>query len=160
MKRKLLTILALLAVMSLLLAACAASAPQQPAAGEVASPEVLRVWIQWGDNPQQVQELFDQYTAETGVKVEVTAPIDGDKILPALTGSNPPDILVLSGGDAATQLNIDGSAVTLYITPPSGYGATIEYTATIGSDCCSDLTLTISTPTADCPTNLTITPRC
>lgn len=64
------------------------------------------------------------------------------------------------GTGQATQLNIDGSAVTLYITPPSGYGATIEYTATIGSDCCSDLTLTISTPTADCPTTLTITPRC
>ena len=53
-----------------------------------------------------------------------------------------------------------GVAPGVAAAPPSGYGATIEYTATIGSDCCSDLTLTISTPTADCPTNLTITPRC
>jgi multiple sugar transport system substrate-binding protein len=64
-----------------------------------AEPETLRVWIQWGDNPQQIQELFDKYTAETGIKVEVTAPLEEDKILPSLTGSDPPDILVLSGGD-------------------------------------------------------------
>jgi multiple sugar transport system substrate-binding protein len=113
MKNKLLTILALLAVMALLLAACAAPATQQPAAGDAASPEALRVWIQWGDNPQQVQELFDQYTAETGVKVEVTAPIDDDKILPALTGSNPPDILVLSGGDAAKSYYKEGLTLDL-----------------------------------------------
>ena len=68
----------------------------QPAAEE---PELLRVWIQWGDNPQQIQELFDKYTAETGIKVEVTAPLEDDKILPSLTGSDPPDVLVLSGGD-------------------------------------------------------------
>jgi multiple sugar transport system substrate-binding protein len=114
MKNRLPTLLAVLVVISLVLAACApAGAPaQEPAAGEAAgeaaAPEILRVWIQWGDNPQQVQTLFDKYTAATGIKVEVTAPLEDDKILPALTGSNPPDVLVLSGGDAAKSYYKEG----------------------------------------------------
>ena len=69
------------------------------AAPPVSETKLLRVWIQWGDNPAQLQALFDKYTALTGIKVEVTAPLEDTKILPALTGSEPPDILVLSGGD-------------------------------------------------------------
>src|SRR5262245_36811822 len=91
MKNKLFKLLALLAMASMLLTACGG--------GAASEPDVLRVWIQWGDNPQQIQTLFDKYTAETGIKVEVTAPLEEDKILPALTGSEPPDVLVLSGGD-------------------------------------------------------------
>jgi multiple sugar transport system substrate-binding protein len=83
-------LLSTILVFSLFLAACGAKAPANP---------VMHVWIQWGDNPQQIQTLFDKYTKETGIKVEVTAPLATDKILPALTGSEPPDILVLSGGD-------------------------------------------------------------
>lgn len=106
MARKLLSILSVLLVASMLLAACGG--------GNAASDEkVLRVWIQWGDNPQQIQELFDKYTAESGIKVEVTAPIDDDKVLPALTGSNPPDILVLSGGDAAKSFYKEGLVLEL-----------------------------------------------
>ncbi len=88
--KKLNVLFCLLIAASLILAACGS---------KPAGPQVLRVWIQWGDNPQQIQALFDKYTAETGVKVEVTAPVEEDKILPALTGSEPPDVLVLSGGD-------------------------------------------------------------
>jgi multiple sugar transport system substrate-binding protein len=106
MNRKLLRVLSVLVLASIVLTACGS----QPAASEETGGEqkVLRVWIQWGDNPQQIQELFDKYTAETGVKVEVTAPIEDDKVLPALTGSNPPDILVLSGGDAAKSFYKEG----------------------------------------------------
>jgi len=92
MKNKLFRLLAFFAAASMLLAACGGG-------GASDEPQVLRVWIQWGDNPQQIQELFDKYTSESGIKVEVTAPIEEDKILPALTGSEPPDVLVLSGGD-------------------------------------------------------------
>ena len=112
MKRRLFSILSIAVVLAMLLAACgqkATPAPTEPPKAEAtkaeptkapeSSPAKLRVWIQWGDNPQQVQELFDKYTAISGVKVEVTAPLEDDKILPALTGSEPPDILVLSGGD-------------------------------------------------------------
>ncbi len=92
------SILCLLVIFSLLLGAC----------GPARDPNALQVWIEWGDNPKQIQELFDKYTAETGVKVQVTAPVDSDKILPALTGSNPPDILVLSGGDLAKSYYKEG----------------------------------------------------
>ncbi len=91
MNKKLYILTSVFALLSMLLASCGGG---QPAAS--AEPEVLRVWIQWGDNPQQIQELFDKYTAETGIKVEVTAPLEEDKILPALTGSEPPDVLVLA----------------------------------------------------------------
>lgn len=88
--KKLYSLFCILMAATMLLTACG---------GKPAEVETLRVWIQWGDNPQQIQELFNKYTAETGIKVEVTAPLEEDKILPALTGSEPPDILVLSGGD-------------------------------------------------------------
>ena len=104
MTKKMFGVLSVLLVASMLLAACGA---------KPADENVLRVWIQWGDNPQQIQELFDKYTAETGIKVEVTAPIDDDKVLPALTGSNPPDILVLSGGDAAKSFYKEGLVLEL-----------------------------------------------
>jgi len=95
MKNRLFKVFAMLIVATMILAACGGT----PATEAATEPEVLRVWIQWGDNPQQIQTLFDKYTAETGIKVEVTAPLEEDKILPALTGSEPPDVLVLSGGD-------------------------------------------------------------
>jgi multiple sugar transport system substrate-binding protein len=99
-------ILSVLLLLSML-AACGgqpATGDQQPTAGSEqpagdSGTKPLRVWIQWGDNPQQLQALFDKYTALTGVKVEVTAPLAEDKILPALTGSDAPDVLILSGGD-------------------------------------------------------------
>lgn len=100
--KKWFAVLNILIVLSLLLSGCAAN----PA--PVKETKVLRVWIQWGDNPQQIQQMFDKYTTETGIKVEVTAPLEDDKILPALTGSNPPDVLVLSGGDLAKSYYKEG----------------------------------------------------
>ncbi len=110
MAKKFFTISSLLIIASMLLAACGGAAPT-PAAEK--PPEVLRVWIQWGDNPQQIQTLFDKYTAETGIKVEVTAPLEEDKILPALTGSEPPDVLVLSGGDLVKSYAKEGLVTEL-----------------------------------------------
>jgi multiple sugar transport system substrate-binding protein len=89
-------------ILSMLLAACGGGAMTE---GE---GKTLRVWIQWGDNPQQIQELFDKYTELSGIKVEVTAPLEDDKILPALTGSEPPDVLVLSGGDLVKSFAREG----------------------------------------------------
>jgi len=118
MKRTLLwKILSFTLVTALLLAACTTAKPtpaptdqptELPASPQPAPTKLLRVWVQWGDNPQQIQTLFDKYTTATGIKVEVTAPLADDKILPALTGSEPPDILVLSGGDLAKSFYKEG----------------------------------------------------
>ena len=99
--KKVFGLLSVLMTLSMLISACGGS----NAATDV---KVLRVWVQWGDNPAQIQTLFDKYTAETGIKVEVTAPLADDKILPALTGSEPPDVLVLSGGDLAKSFYKEG----------------------------------------------------
>ena len=105
MQTKLFKLLAVFVVASMLLAACGGG----PAATKAPEPpKVLRVWIQCGDNPQQIQTLFDKYTTQTGIKVEVTAPLEEDKILPALTGSEPPDVLVLSGGDLVKSYAKEG----------------------------------------------------
>jgi len=109
------------------LTACGAPATQQPAAPqateapaqeaaapqEPAATEPLKVWITWGDNPAQLQSLFDQYGAANNVKIEVTAPIDEEKILPALTSSSPPDILILDGGDLVKSYAAEGLVVEL-----------------------------------------------
>ncbi len=102
--KKLYSLFCILMAAAMLLTACG---------GKPAEPETLRVWIQWGDNPQQIQTLFDKYTAETGIKVEVTAPLEEDKILPALTGSEPPDVLVLSGGDLVKSYAKEGLVAEL-----------------------------------------------
>jgi multiple sugar transport system substrate-binding protein len=102
--KKMFSVFSILAIAAMLLTACG---------GKPEEAKVLRVWIQWGDNPQQIQTLFDKYTAETGIKVEVTAPLEEDKILPALTGSEPPDVLVLSGGDLVKSYAKEGLVVEL-----------------------------------------------
>jgi multiple sugar transport system substrate-binding protein len=105
--KRLSVLISLLIAVSMILTACGGGG------GKATEAKVLRVWIQWGDDPQQLQELFDKYTAETGIKVEVTAPLEDDKILPALTGSNPPDILVLSDGAYAKSFYKEGLVVEL-----------------------------------------------
>ena len=97
--KKTFRVLSVLIVAVMILSACG---------GKPAEPQVLRVLIQWGDNPQQIQTLFDKYTSATGIKVEVTAPVEPDKILPALTGSEPPDVLVVSSGDLVKSYAKEG----------------------------------------------------
>src|SRR5512146_1613824 len=108
--RKAFSVFSILMIAAMLLSACGAKAEEV---------KLLRVWIQWGDNPQQIQSLFDKYTAQTGIKVEVTAPLEEDKILPSLTGSEPPDVLVLSGGDLVKSYAKEGlvSELSDIITP-------------------------------------------
>src|SRR5512142_3277384 len=98
MKNKLFGMLSLFAIASMLLVACGGGqVPTEKAAAPM--PAQLNVWITWGDNPQQLQALFDKFGQANNVKVVVTAPVEQDKILPALTGSEPPDVLIVSGGD-------------------------------------------------------------
>ena len=101
--KKALPLFSVLMVFAFLLAACGGGAP---AAAE--KPEKMTVWIQWGDNPAQLQELFNKFGEANGVKVEVTAPVEVDKIVTALNSSTPPDVLILSGGDLVKSYDAQG----------------------------------------------------
>ncbi len=105
--KKLFVLITGLIILSLALGAC------QQGGGETGEKETLRVWITWGDNPAQIQELFNQYGEANNVNVEVTAPVEDDKVLAGLTGSDPPDVLVLSGGDLVKSYAEEGLVVTL-----------------------------------------------
>jgi multiple sugar transport system substrate-binding protein len=105
LKNKLYTTLTMLILVATILSACGGSPAAAPTA---VPPKELQVWIEWGDNPTQIQALFDKYTAQTGIKVVVTAPVETDKFLPALTGSEPPDIIVRSGGDLVKSYAKEG----------------------------------------------------
>lgn len=96
----------------LLLGACTPPAPidegapaDEPAAssGESAPPaagdNTLDVWVTWGDNPAQLQSLFDRYGEQAGVQVTVNAPVDTPKVIAGLSGNEPPDIIILGGPD-------------------------------------------------------------
>ena len=99
MKNSLFKLMTLLVTAAVLLTACGGAAPATQAPAQVSMPKELNVWITWGDNPQQLQSLFDKFGTANNTKVIVTAPVEQDKILPALSGSEPPDILIM--GDSA-----------------------------------------------------------
>jgi multiple sugar transport system substrate-binding protein len=107
--KKLFPLFSIVIIAATLLAACGGGAA--PAAAE--KPEKMTVWIQWGDNPAQLQELFNKFGEANGIKVEVTAPVDDiTKITTALNSSNPPDMLILSGVDNVKTYNAQG-----FVTP-------------------------------------------
>ena len=81
-----------------------------PVAAQDASK--LKVWITWGDNPAQLQELFNRYGEAHGVTVEVNAPVDDTKVIAGLSGSEPPDILITGGPD-----NVGSWAREQLVTP-------------------------------------------
>jgi multiple sugar transport system substrate-binding protein len=123
-------IFSLVVIFAMLLAACAQATPteepaaeepaaEEPAAEEPAAEEpsgekpTLRVWITWGDNPAQLQELFNKYGAANNVTVEVTAPVEDDKVIAALSGSEPPDVLILGGPDSVGSWQREGLVTEL-----------------------------------------------
>lgn len=102
--KKIVPFFSLLVVAVLLATACGSKPEEVP---------TLNVWITWGDNPAQLQALFDRYGEANGVKVVVNAPVEVDQILPALTGSEPPDVLILSGGDLVKSYAAEGLVMEL-----------------------------------------------
>ncbi len=119
------TLLPCIALLVLLLGACTPPAPVEPAAPAADEPaaapaasdaqgeQVLRVWITWGDNPAQLQELFDRYTAETGIRVEVTAPMETDTVIAGLSGNDGPDIQITGGADSVGSWAREGLVTPL-----------------------------------------------
>ncbi len=105
------SLLSMVMILAMVAACAPAATPTQSAGGAAtaetsgaAAPDKLRVWIQWGDNPAQLQELFDRYKDLTGIPVEVNAPVEEDKIVAALSSSETPDVIILSGGDSVKSL--------------------------------------------------------
>ncbi|MCD6291096.1 MAG: ABC transporter substrate-binding protein [Anaerolineae bacterium] len=111
-------------LMLALLASCAppAAAPagqgqapqgQAEKAAPAAKQKVLRVWITWGDNPAQLQSLFNKYGEAHNVRVEVNSPVSEDKVIAALSGNEPPDVLVLGGPDSVGSWAREGLVTPL-----------------------------------------------
>jgi len=80
---------------------------------EIEQPEVMRVWITWGDDPTQIQALFNQYGEANNIKIEVNSPVEDDKVIAGLSGSEPPDVLVLGGPDAVSTWVNEGLVASL-----------------------------------------------
>ena len=57
---------------------------------------VLRVWVTWGDDRDQIQPLFDRYTQEPSQPVKVASRVRLNQLEEALGGDTPPDIVILS----------------------------------------------------------------
>ncbi len=78
--------------------------------GSLAQPEegVIDVWATWGDDPEQLQSLFDRYSQSDGVPVRVTTRVRSDDLLEALAGTEPPDMVILSSGDLLESYNQQG----------------------------------------------------
>jgi len=100
-----------LVTLASLLTACGGKG--QPSDVKVDMPDVLRVWITWGDDPTQIQELFNQFGEANNVKVEVNSPVEADKVIAALSGSEPPDVLVLGGPDDVSMWVNEGLVAPL-----------------------------------------------
>ena len=100
-KRHWRAVVALVVLVSLFAACKGGAAPGTGGTGT--EPELLRVWITWGDNPAQIQELFNRYAEANNVKIEVNSPVEDDKVITALSGTEPPDVLVLGGPDSVAS---------------------------------------------------------
>lgn len=57
---------------------------------------VLDVWATWGDSPEQLQVLFDQFGQSNGISVRVKTQVREDDLLDAMTSAQPPDLVILS----------------------------------------------------------------
>ena len=60
---------------------------------------ILDVWATWGDGPDQLQALFDQFSQSSGVPARVTTRVGSDDLLAALASTEPPDLVILSSND-------------------------------------------------------------
>lgn len=127
MSTKRLSIFVLILVLVSLLAACTAPTATNPSNNEevvaedaskdsqsnIDAQQVLKVWIGWGDNPAQLQSLFDRFGEEFGVKVEVNANVPLDKIIPALSGNEPPDVIIYGWPDVVSTWSREGLIMPL-----------------------------------------------
>jgi len=55
----------------------------------------IRIWLTWPEAPAKMQAYFDGFTAETGIKTEVTTNAPYDKIIAGMSGTSAFDLLIL-----------------------------------------------------------------
>jgi len=92
------------------------AAPQPtPTTAPVAKPAPvkLKVWVEMSDNPKLFQDKFTEYAKANNVEVEVVCPAPMDKILAALSGSDAPDVIAMSGSTLAQSLAYQGLTLDL-----------------------------------------------
>ncbi len=77
------------------------------------SEGVIDVWSTWSDGPAQLQELLDGYAQTGGVQVRVATRVRGDDLMEALAGTEPPDLVILSGVDLVEAAYRQGLAEPL-----------------------------------------------
>jgi multiple sugar transport system substrate-binding protein len=78
--------------------------------GSLAQPEegMLDVWATWAADQDQLQALFDRYGQASGLPVKVTAGVGSDDVEKALTGTTPPDVVLLSSSDLLASYSEQG----------------------------------------------------
>jgi multiple sugar transport system substrate-binding protein len=77
------------------------------------APVKLKVWVEMSDNPKLFQDKFAEYAKANNVEVEVVCPAPMDKILAALSGSDAPDVIAMSGSTLAQSLAYQGLTLDL-----------------------------------------------
>jgi multiple sugar transport system substrate-binding protein len=103
------TVWALALAMVVSVAACSGAAP----AAKPAAAVKLKVWVEMSDNPKLFQDAFAKYAKDNNVEVEVVCPAPMDKILAALSSSDAPDVIAMSGSTLAQSLAFQGLTLDL-----------------------------------------------
>ncbi|MFC1465114.1 MAG: extracellular solute-binding protein [Candidatus Brachytrichaceae bacterium NZ_4S206] len=112
---------------ALLLAACAAPSPavqapppptsapaEAPQAAQPAAAGKFRIWKQFADGDDLLMELMAPWAKENNVEIELTSGIDDmAKYIAAITGGDPPDLIILSGPDDIGTWAREGLVVEL-----------------------------------------------
>lgn len=77
---------------------------------DLSQPEegVLRVWVTWGDEPEPLQDLFDQYVQQSDQAVRVATGITEQQIQEAFEAGIPPEVLIISSADLVGELYAQG----------------------------------------------------
>jgi multiple sugar transport system substrate-binding protein len=84
------------------------SACQSGLSNEQPEEGVIEVWASWGDDPEQLQQIFNRYSQVSGVPVAVTTGVKSKEMQKSLSGSAPPDLVILNSNDLVSSYHENG----------------------------------------------------